>query len=815
VLDSTSPLGRSQSTVPSVGINGSAGKTSLHERAALDLLDAGYWPVVLMAPTEPGSHDGKRPVGKAWAGARPTPGGVIAAYMDHPGRGVGLALGPGRGPGGSWLVDIEGDGPDAEEARVRLLGGELIETAGWSSPRGRHQLFVVADPDRMGRIVERIGGAAVVHFKKNEELPDLELRGLADGQIQSACPPTAGRVWNGHDLADLPEAAYQALEGLADAREAKARARREAARNGGPARPAGDVQGRVFDAAAKAARSAKGGTAEGGRNHGLYHVARIACSDFLLGRDDTERIVRDYAASCRPPYENEGAIMRAVDKAIAEGNFEPCEAYLHIVNGRRRPAREAANGHHVAPTNGHPADVQESGTSPAITPPEPQESDAFRRTDVGNGLRFKARHGADCRFIYPWNTWIVWDGKRWAAESRAEVERRAQETARSVYREAADASDSAEAKALGRWAETSERREKLSAMLATAQSMLDIEPDRLDADPWAFNCRNGTLDLRTGELRPHRREDLLTVIADVDYSPTARAPRWEEFLATTFEGSDDVIGYIRRLAGYFLTGVVREHILPIAHGVGANGKSTLLNALLDVLGPYGMKAPADLLMLKRHAGHPTELADLRGKRLVVAAETAEDGRLNEALVKELTGGDVIRARRMREDFWEFRPTHKVVVGTNHRPTVTGNDLGIWRRLQLIPFDVVIPPDERDATLPDRLRAEAGGILAWAVRGCLEWQEAGLNPPGIITVATEEYRSTEDTIANFFTEGCVILPEARVRSSDLYAKYVEWCELGRFRPRNQRRFGEALTSRGFERFTNNGTWYRGIGLRQEC
>ena len=240
-----------------------------------------------------------------------------------------------------------------------------------------------------------------------------------------------------------------------------------------------------------------------------------------------------------------------------------------------------------------------------------------------------------------------------------------------------------------------------------------------------------------------------------------------------------------------------------------------MTALLDLLGPdYAMKAPADLLMVRRSEAHPTELADLFGKRLVVASETGEGCRLNETLVKELTGSERIRARRMRQDFWEFTPTHKVMLCTNHKPSIRGTDHAIWRRIRLIPFTVVIPDEEQDRNLDSKLRAELPGILAWCVRGCLAWNRNGLRPPMEVTEATSEYRSEEDILRAFLDEHCILGRQFKAKAADLYGRYKGWAESSGENPLSQTRFGKALAERGLEKQRSNGIHYQGIGLRHD-
>jgi len=358
-------------------------------------------------------------------------------------------------------------------------------------------------------------------------------------------------------------------------------------------------------------------------------------------------------------------------------------------------------------------------------------------------------------------------------------------------------------------------------MTAMAKSELAIGPEELDTDPWLFNVENGTINLRTGEIREHRREDFVTKLAPVAFDPDADCPLWRQFLQTIFNGSEELVGYIQRLAGYCLTGVTEEHILPFLHGTGANGKSTLVETILKLMGPdYSMKAAPDLLMAKRGESHPTDRADLFGKRFVACVETEEGRRLAEALTKELTGGDRVRARRMREDFWEFTPTHHIWLASNHRPTIAGTDHGIWRRVKLIPFDVVIPKAEQDKKLPAKLARELPGILNWAIAGCLDWQRDGMLEPEIVLAATGEYSTEMDEVGQFIEEHCQLGPDFMAPATELYLAFV-----GATKSQiSQHSFGDRLRRKGFqnrdpatgkEYRTNKGKHgWKGLRLRSE-
>ncbi|NQT12370.1 MAG: DNA primase, partial [Planctomycetes bacterium] len=461
--------------------------------------------------------------------------------------------------------------------------------------------------------------------------------------------------------------------------------------------------------------------------------------------------------------------------------------------------------------------LTEAGAKLNATKPKPKvrRETGYKLTDLGNAQRLVEQHGEDLHFCHPWGKWLGWDKKRWAIDQTGEVERRAKATIRSMYAEAAGEADGATRKLLVSHATRSESAARLAAMVKLAESEpgIPVLPGELDGDPWAFNCLNGTIDLRTGRLRPHRREDMITKLAPVEYpgEGDAECPVWESFLDAIFCGRLPLISFVWRLCGYALTGSVRDHILGILYGRGSNGKSTFVEALLAMLGEdYGLKAPGDFLTIKRDA-HPTALADLFGKRLVVSVETEDGRRLAESQVKELTGADTLRARRMREDFWQFQPTHKLLLATNHKPEVRGTDLGIWRRLRLIPFDRTFTPDEQDKELAEKLRGELPHILRWCVQGCLDWQQRGLGEPEEVAEATASYRDEQDVVGQFIVERCVVDQEARVRAGDLYAAYEKHAEAAREFVLSQRKFGDRMTERGYERKRSGGLWYTGIGL----
>ena len=304
------------------------------------------------------------------------------------------------------------------------------------------------------------------------------------------------------------------------------------------------------------------------------------------------------------------------------------------------------------------------------------------------------------------------------------------------------------------------------------------------------------MNLRTGAIQPHRRERRMTKVATA--TPRGTSPAWECFLEQITGGNTALIGYLQRMVGYCLTGSTREHALFFLYGTGANGKSVFLNTLATLFGDYATNAPMDTFMDTRSERHPTDLAGLRGARLVSAIETEQGRGWNEAKVKAITGGDKISARFMRQDFFEYQPHFKLVIAGNHKPSIRHVDEAMKRRLHLVPFTVTIPESQRDRNLTDKLLQERDGILAWAVQGCLLWQQQGLNPPDLVVAATAEYFDEEDAIGDFLEEEVQRHPQARVGVADVFQRWQEWAGKRGEYVGTSRWLAQQLTNRGFER-----------------
>ncbi|MBZ4192713.1 MAG: DUF5906 domain-containing protein [Candidatus Contendobacter sp.] len=499
-----------------------------------------------------------------------------------------------------------------------------------------------------------------------------------------------------------------------------------------------------------------------------------------------------------------------------------------------------------------PAGAESTGDG-AGTPPS-AGLNPYRGTDDANADLLLALHGADIRYCPPWDKWLLWSGSHWQIDTRLDIDRLSADVPRSLRERAITLTQERqsllekmaallaqinanpgqsqrltqehtrlrerqitvgdEVDWLLKLASRLEGTAKRGTMLLATRHKVVVHHSDLDKGHFLINASNGTVDLVTGKLRPHTRADLLTHDVEIPFNPVAVAPSWLQFLESTFAGDADLIAFVQRAVGYSLTGDVREQILLICHGVGSNGKSVFLNILRKLLGNLAWQAAPDLLMADKQRRHPTEQADLFGKRLVVCQETGEGRRFNETLVKQLTGGDGITARRMHEDFWQFNPTHKLWLSTNHRPEIRGTDHAIWRRIRLIPFNVKFTDDgpaRKDPEMEAKLTAELPGILAWAITGCIAWQRDGLKSPAAVADATANYQAEMDVLAAWLTDCCIVGKRYEAKAADLYRSYTAWCEQSHEYPEKQRKFGMCLTERGFERFTSNGVRWRGIGL----
>lgn len=432
--------------------------------------------------------------------------------------------------------------------------------------------------------------------------------------------------------------------------------------------------------------------------------------------------------------------------------------------------------------------------------------------DLGNAQRLVHYFGEHIRWVGALGQWFYFDGQRWVPDETGELMRCAKATALAIPKEH-QAWDEDGRDKLFRWARTSKSRPRLEAMLSLAASEPDIAllPEQLDANPWLLNVENGTVDLKTGALRPHAPEDLLTRTTWAEYDPEAESDRWDDFLGTITDGSEQLARYLQRAIGCALSGAENEKALFILHGAGDTGKTTFLRVIMEVLGEYAIQAERNLLLQRSHEPHPTGIADLFGRRLAVCTEVNKSQKFDAALVKQLTGGDRLRARRMRQDFFEFEPTHTLFLACNDVPGFDPTDGALWRRLKIIPFDRRIPIDEQDPHLVEKLLEDREAILAWAVQGCIAWQPEGLGEPKRLNQAAESHRQHVDPIYRFVQEDCESVPGHEIGATDLYENYKAAEKTHGRMPRSQKEFGSRLSDLGIlrDRGSTGRTTYRGI------
>jgi putative DNA primase/helicase len=465
------------------------------------------------------------------------------------------------------------------------------------------------------------------------------------------------------------------------------------------------------------------------------------------------------------------------------------------------PERElehiAASACRYPPGDGH------NGTHADAPPAEALErglDEAFTDRNLARTFAELARDQA--LFVPQWG-WLLWDGRRWA---RDEGGHRVMALAMDILpRHFAERAIAAQGEARAQLLEMAKKamsRQRLSAALELAKGLLLADPSEFDRDPFALNCLNGTVDLRTGELRPHDPQDRITRLAPVEYTPDAQAPAWERFLSDIFLGDQELVAYIQRALGYSITGDTREDCVFIAWGSGRNGKTVLLETVAAVVGDYARSVSPDLILARgeKDDTHPHVLAELAGVRLATISETEEERRLNASRLKALSGRDTMTARHLYRPYFNFRPQGKLWLRTNYKPRVTDHSVAMWERLRLIPFRAYFPPERRDKELPEKLLAEAPGILAWLVKGAQAWLKTGLQEPAAVAEATAAYRSEQDIVGQWLEERTEADSQSITPFKALYDDYRSWCEEAGDLPLGPRRFAAALEERGFAKAT---------------
>jgi len=455
---------------------------------------------------------------------------------------------------------------------------------------------------------------------------------------------------------------------------------------------------------------------------------------------------------------------------------------------------------------------------------KPQESESVPihpLTGLGNACRFIELHGENIYYEIKFKRFFVWTGKNWTQATNAELLTMAVEVIEHLYDETSiigachikTGTSITRGEILGHCEATSSLG-KITAMINLAKSFPEIRVklSEFDNHPMLLNCNNGIIDLKTGELRDHDKKYMITKCIDVNYNPEAECPRWERFISEIMCNEPDMIDYIHRLLGYAITGDTSEQGVYIFNGNGSNGKSTLIRALTHVMGDYVRHTPASTLLTKQINHIPADVARLAGARIVFAMEVGSQNRMDESLVKQLTGGDVISARKLYENFIEFIPQLKLILASNYLPEVKGMDDGIWRRITPIPFNAKFTGASREGKLIELLKKESEGILAWLVKGSREWATRKLTCPIRVDQALSQYRESMDDLANFVEDRCKIGVGRRIELAELYDAYKIWCLSNSQEPIGKKGFGVMMRQRDYMQVkTGSARYWAGINL----
>lgn len=437
----------------------------------------------------------------------------------------------------------------------------------------------------------------------------------------------------------------------------------------------------------------------------------------------------------------------------------------------------------------------------------------YNLTDLGNAERFAEKYQAKVRWCGIWNTWMIFNGKAWEPDRTGYVDYLAKVVVRGIYNEAGNEPDDAKRKQLVKHAAASESNRAVRAMLDRAKSELPVIPAEFNKHLYLLNCNNGTLDLRTGELRDYSPYDMLTRCLKTDYDPLAVCPKWEDFIQGIFDQDAALIQFMKESLGMSLCGDTSEQCLFICHGSGSNGKTTMLETVRIIMEDYGLAANIETFQVRKNQGIGNDVAELYGARFVTASENTMGSRLNEAFIKKATGKEPLRARRLHENEFQFMPEFSIWFAVNHKPVVKDTSKGMWRRVHFIPFAVTIEGDKLDKHLGEKLLNESEGILAWLVQGHIDWHKRGhLEAPETVLEATKAYRAEMDIVAQFLKLYCVFEKGEKILCADLKSHYEEWCAQKGERA-NVKDLTSSLNEKGYKgvRGAKGANYYHGIGL----
>lgn len=530
-------------------------------------------------------------------------------------------------------------------------------------------------------------------------------------------------------------------------------------------------------------------------------------------RDTARRILAGFQVDLTDDISEYREVIAALDDARRTGGpYAAQKVYLTLRNTVSW-LRDIDDPENIYPHNYDPETIDEKDLMRLY---------AYEDTDFGQAEAIIDLYKDRLRFVVGLN-WLLWNGMRWIFDDRDAVMQYGMVAARIRLKAAHYAHEHAEGKAnieqaLHRVRAASSRRNvsPIRRALEASATMPYFVTDaqELDRDHFKLGVKNGVIDLRTGELIPPHPDHLITKRADVTYYPDAPCPRWRQFLKEIFLGDESLIEYIQRCVGYSLTGDTREQCFFFLYGVGANGKGTFGEIIKAIIGEYSTSIEFKTLMAGEGSKVGDDLAPLRGMRLLVASESEQGKRLNEALVKQVTGGDPVRVRHLFGRYFTFYPAFKIWLMANHKPIITGTDRGIWRRVRLIPFNARFEDAAADKTLPQQLQAELSGILAWAVEGCIRWQQKGLAMPEAVQRATEDYRSEMDTLGTFLAEMTVDGMQYKVTAKSFYSAYKEFMADNGMNPMSQFALSRAMVERGYERAKSGEWWWKGLALVQK-
>ena len=450
------------------------------------------------------------------------------------------------------------------------------------------------------------------------------------------------------------------------------------------------------------------------------------------------------------------------------------------------------------------------------TPIWTSEKKIYDMNDYGNAKRLVDKFGDKIRYVNEWDQWLFFNGSYWQRDISGMLDRMAKSLIDDIKEEARNETDDNFKKVLFKFANKSGSARALKAAVdvAATEESVRISSDDLDTNPMLLNCNNGTIDLLTGEFRKCKSKDLITKHIDIVYDADAKCERWKRFISEIMQNNKELQMFLQRAIGYSLTGSVKEEKLFILHGSGANGKSKLLEVLRLLFNDYSRNIQAESLLKRENKSTAnSDIARLKGARIVTAKEIEEGRKLDEALIKEATGGDMITARFLYQNEFEFMPEFKLWLATNHKPEITGSDEGIWRRIILIPFEAHFTKEagNRDDDLLEKLKDELPGILNWCIEGCMMWQREGLNPPEEVLKSTDEYRCEMDRMKQFIDECCVLKEEAYIDNNRLLQLYNEWSGENIHPTKFGAKFKERAERLGLKKIRRNyGVFWYGIG-----